>query len=163
MVCEDYRSSLKKYTSRPSPPFPANNVECHYRTFVGNDGNSYSSQPNNSGIFKWIRVVKANSRIKKSVKRSVKRSPKSKPIYIKATYCPEYPLPKALTNAKIKAMTKAQVYKTLVKANEGWEKMSGRNQDIEDLKNYTEAKLKKSLMQMNGKKLRDMWNDQYCE
>jgi hypothetical protein len=60
-------------------------------------------------------------------------------------------------------MTKAQVYKTLVKANEGWEKMSGRNQDIEDLKNYTEAKLKKSLMQMNGKKLRDMWNDQYCE
>jgi len=60
-------------------------------------------------------------------------------------------------------MTKAQVYKTLVKVEKAWEKMSGRNQDIERLKDYTEAKLKKNLIESNGKKFRDMWNDQYCE
>jgi len=83
MVCEDYRSNLKKYASRPSPPFPANEIECHFRTFVGNDGTYYSSQPDKHGIFKWVPVVKKGTRkstTRKSPSRKVshRRSPLKK-------------------------------------------------------------------------------------
>jgi len=40
-----------KYTSRPSPPYPAN--ECCNETKLGNDGNMYTSWPNKAGICTW--------------------------------------------------------------------------------------------------------------
>jgi PBZ domain len=47
------RQTLKKYTSRSSPPYPAQ--ECPYAKKKGNDGRTYISKPNDSnGIFRWV-------------------------------------------------------------------------------------------------------------
>jgi hypothetical protein len=43
----------KKYTSRPAPPYPAN--ECCYSVKTGNDGRRYISTPNKNGICTWKR------------------------------------------------------------------------------------------------------------
>lgn len=48
------RQTTSKYTSRPSPPYPAN--ECCGQTFQGNDGEMYESRMAKNGICKWIRV-----------------------------------------------------------------------------------------------------------
>ena len=46
--------TTKKYTSRSSPPYPAN--KCCGKTLKGNDGNKYVSEPGVSGICSWKRV-----------------------------------------------------------------------------------------------------------
>lgn len=43
-----------KYTSRPSPPYPAN--ECCNRKMTGNDGQMYVSKMDKNGICKWIKL-----------------------------------------------------------------------------------------------------------
>lgn len=43
-----------KYTSRPSPPYPAN--ECCDRKMMGNDGQMYISKMDKNGICKWIKL-----------------------------------------------------------------------------------------------------------
>ncbi len=48
--------SLSKYQKRPSPPRPANDASCKGKTFVGNDGNLWKSQPNVNGVFRWVKV-----------------------------------------------------------------------------------------------------------
>lgn len=50
---ECVKSNDKKYTSRPSPPYPAN--ECRGEVIVGNDGNMYISKASTSGIYKWVK------------------------------------------------------------------------------------------------------------
>jgi hypothetical protein len=47
------KSSDKKYESRPSPPYPAN--ECRGKVIVGNDGEMYISKPTASGVYRWVR------------------------------------------------------------------------------------------------------------
>jgi hypothetical protein len=44
----------KKYTSRPSPPFPAN--ECCGETFLGNNGKQWISKANVKGICSWKEI-----------------------------------------------------------------------------------------------------------
>lgn len=41
----------QKYTTRPSPPFPAN--KCPKRQMRGNDGLMYSSVPDKNGVHRW--------------------------------------------------------------------------------------------------------------
>jgi len=41
----------KKYLSRPSPNYPAN--ECKGRRMKGNDGRIYQSVPDKNGIYRW--------------------------------------------------------------------------------------------------------------
>jgi hypothetical protein len=48
------KSSLKKYITRPGPPYPAQ--KCEYRVLLGNDGNIYRSSPNKNGIFSWKKI-----------------------------------------------------------------------------------------------------------
>lgn len=48
------RQSTKKYTTRPSPPYPAN--RCKGRYMIGNDGSRYKSVPDSRGINRWKRV-----------------------------------------------------------------------------------------------------------
>jgi hypothetical protein len=48
------KSSIKKYRSRPGPPYPAQN--CQYSIRAGNDGNIYRSIPNKNGVFSWKKV-----------------------------------------------------------------------------------------------------------
>jgi hypothetical protein len=43
--------TTKKYLSRPSPPYPAN--DCCGMKKVGNDGAKYVSRPNANGICSW--------------------------------------------------------------------------------------------------------------
>ena len=50
--CE--KSYLKKYITRPGPPYPAQN--CKYSIRTGNDGNIYRSIPNKNGVFSWKKV-----------------------------------------------------------------------------------------------------------
>jgi len=42
----------EKYTSRPSPPYPAN--ECKGSRRKGNDGRWWKSKPNAKGIHRWV-------------------------------------------------------------------------------------------------------------
>jgi hypothetical protein len=44
----------RKYATRPSPPYPAN--ECKHHQKTGNDGNRYRSVGNKNGVFTWKRV-----------------------------------------------------------------------------------------------------------
>jgi len=46
-----HSSTLKKYTSRKSPPYPANE-NCN-NIMVGNDGKKYISTPNKNNICSW--------------------------------------------------------------------------------------------------------------
>ena len=46
--------TLKKYLTRDSPPYPANDY-CH-KKMKGNDGLMYVSSPDKNGVCKWIKV-----------------------------------------------------------------------------------------------------------
>jgi len=50
----DLQQFTKKYTDRPSPPYPANKM-CG-KTRLGNDDNLYISKPNKNGICSWKRI-----------------------------------------------------------------------------------------------------------
>ncbi len=49
MSCK--QSTSKKYTTRPSPPFPANS--CPNMTKMGNDGQMYKSIANRNNVYQW--------------------------------------------------------------------------------------------------------------
>uniref|UniRef100_A0A6C0KUG3 Uncharacterized protein n=1 Tax=viral metagenome TaxID=1070528 RepID=A0A6C0KUG3_9ZZZZ len=70
-------STNKKYLSRPSPPRPANDIGCVGKTFVGNDGNLWTSKQNTSGIFRWVKVG-GSQKVKKSGERKVRKSASKK-------------------------------------------------------------------------------------
>lgn len=46
--------ATKKYSKRPSPPFPANDF-CGKKK-KGNDGKMYISKPNKNGVCRWVKV-----------------------------------------------------------------------------------------------------------
>ena len=48
---ECVKQYTSKYSSRPSPPFPAN--KCPKRKMVGNDGRMYTSVPDKNGVHRW--------------------------------------------------------------------------------------------------------------
>ena len=51
--CVD-QSSLKKYMTRPSPAFPAN--ECCGMVMTGNDGRNYKSVAASNGVCRWVKI-----------------------------------------------------------------------------------------------------------
>ena len=59
----------KKYTERPSPPYPAN--VCKGNKKMGNDGKMWVSVKANNGVYRWMKSVK-------SPKAPKKKSPKKK-------------------------------------------------------------------------------------
>lgn len=64
------KKSTKKYTSRSSPPYPAN--ECCGMKKRGNNGEMYVSIRASTGVCRWVKSVRGNksvrgSRVKKSV------------------------------------------------------------------------------------------------
>ena len=54
------KQSTKKYTSRPSPPYPAQ--ECRGHQKQGNDGQLYESVANVKGVFSWKLVKSASAK-----------------------------------------------------------------------------------------------------
>ena len=64
----------KKYLTRDSPPYPANDY-CGKKK-KGNDGNMYLSTPDKNGVCKWIKVtMKVTIKTKKTMKTKKKISP----------------------------------------------------------------------------------------
>ena len=45
--------TTSKYTKRGSPPYPAN--QCCGQVMVGNDGNSWQSRPDKTGVCHWYK------------------------------------------------------------------------------------------------------------
>ena len=71
------KQSTKKYTSRKSPPYPANACCGELRT--GNDGLRYVSVANVNGVCRWVkreRHKKQNQENEKSMKKTPKTSPR---------------------------------------------------------------------------------------
>jgi hypothetical protein len=48
------QQTTRKYTTRPSPPYPGN--ECPGQTRVGNDGNMWVSRADSRGVYTWKRM-----------------------------------------------------------------------------------------------------------
>ena len=62
------KSLKKKYTSRPAPPYPAQNCKNILKT--GNNGKKYKSVSNKNGIYKWKLIQQTmTKRSKKSYKK----------------------------------------------------------------------------------------------
>ena len=55
------KQTQKKYTTRSSPPFPAN--ECKNQTKKGNNGKFFKSVVDKNGVFKWIALKITNKSI----------------------------------------------------------------------------------------------------
>jgi hypothetical protein len=53
------RQEQHKYTSRPSPPYPAN--KCCGEEMIGNDGNTYVSVVDQNGVCRWRRQTSGSS------------------------------------------------------------------------------------------------------
>lgn len=70
------RQSTKKYITRGSPPYPAN--QCCGETFEGNDGNLWVSKPTFRGVCRWVKASKSARKTskKKATRRSKSRSRK---------------------------------------------------------------------------------------
>jgi len=49
-------SHFRKYSSRKSPPYPANSPGCQGKTKKGNDKLMYISKPNKNGIYRWSKI-----------------------------------------------------------------------------------------------------------
>jgi hypothetical protein len=52
------KQTQKKYTTRSSPPFPAN--ECKNKTKKGNNGKFFKSAVDKNGVYKWIALKITN-------------------------------------------------------------------------------------------------------
>jgi hypothetical protein len=68
------RGSAKKYSSRPSPPYPAN--DCPGMTRYGNNKELWLSTPDKNGVHHWKKKPPAKRRRfskKATAKRSAKR------------------------------------------------------------------------------------------
>lgn len=68
------KSLKKKYTSRPAPPYPAQNCKNIVKT--GNNGKKYKSVSNKNGIYKWKLIQQTMT--KRTYTKSKKSSSKYK-------------------------------------------------------------------------------------
>jgi hypothetical protein len=57
------KSSLKKYQTRDSPPYPAN--DCPNMKKMGNDGRYYTSKKDVNNVYKWKPMVIKSKRTRK--------------------------------------------------------------------------------------------------
>ena len=60
------KETTKKYLSRPSPAYPAN--ECKFMKKKGNDGTMYKSVKNSQGVYRW---QKASTTTKTTTRRKI--------------------------------------------------------------------------------------------
>jgi hypothetical protein len=105
------RQYTKKYTERPSPPYPAN-LNCG-ATKTGNDGYEWTSVPDKNGVCRWVpgfrQVAGARSgaKLKAIARRSA--SPAKKPAARKSVSKPKKaPAKRAGSKAKKTAAKRAR-------------------------------------------------------
>lgn len=70
------KQTSRKYTERPSPPFPAN--ECCGALGVGNNGDLYQSKADSRGICRWQPVFSRGKTTPKSSTRKSTRTSNTK-------------------------------------------------------------------------------------
>jgi len=64
------RVTLKKYASRPGPPYHAG--DCMDMTKKGNDGADYVSKKGSNGVYKWVKVAGPSAAATRKAKKGVK-------------------------------------------------------------------------------------------
>ena len=75
------RQTSKKYTSRGSPPYPANQCGRGTRK-LGNDGVYYVTESDKNGTLRWVKAAKSPKKSVKSPKKSPKKSsPSARDLY----------------------------------------------------------------------------------
>jgi hypothetical protein len=135
--------TTSKYTSRPSPPYPAN--ACCGRVMSGNDGQLYKSVSDKNGVCHW-KLVKTE--VKKSLKkRSVtKRSSRRRKTVSDIKRANQgkvfrRPCKKSIEN------TREALIKELRCHARYWERVTTRNQDmsLERLRDEPLSFIKKQL------------------
>jgi hypothetical protein len=124
VICK--KSQLKKYTKRPSPPFPA--VPCKGKTKKGNDGNKWKSEKRGNN-YRWYKVTSFGK--------------KRKSTSIVLNY-------RGMWRKKLKPltkMTKDELIKDTRKFALAWERITSRNQDmpLSRLKSMSVLKLRQIL------------------
>jgi hypothetical protein len=68
-------SHLKKYATRGSPPYPAN--QCKKQKRKGNDGLYYTTVRASNGVYRWQKSSATKKSPKKTAKKvAAKKSPK---------------------------------------------------------------------------------------
>ena len=70
MTCK--KSNLKKYVTRPGPPFPAQ--KCRGLIKHGNDNILYKSVASKNGIYKWQKIHSIKKRSSRKRRLTRKRS-----------------------------------------------------------------------------------------
>ena len=70
-MTKSLKKSTKKYTSRPSPPYPANEPKIRGTVKRGNDGTMYKSKLM-GGVHKWMRVTQLTKQRKIRSRKSRK-------------------------------------------------------------------------------------------
>ncbi len=68
-MSECIKINTDKYSFRNSPPYPAN--KCKSIKKRGNDGNTYLSQPDKNGTYKWVNVNKNKTLKNKATKEDL--------------------------------------------------------------------------------------------
>lgn len=95
--------TTKKYKTRKSPPYHAN--DCKGLTKKGNDGNEYISSPDKRGIFKWVLKGKKVGRVtqKQSVKTYTIQDNGGQPFVVEVS-------PKSVTILRQKFNDESETY-----------------------------------------------------
>ena len=81
MSCK--RQTSRKYTSRPSPAFPANHAKCRGTTKRGKYGKMYVSRVDSRGVYSWKPMVTTGRSRSRSRSRNTHKT--RKPRYTRKT------------------------------------------------------------------------------
>lgn len=92
------RQSTKRYTSRPSPPYPAN--ACCGLVMTGNDGQKYISKRASTGVCRWVKVEQKNKSVRKSGKTYEIHDNGGRPFRVRVTGKHNVELMKAVDEEK---------------------------------------------------------------
>lgn len=135
MTCTDL-SHLKKYASRNSPPFPAN--QCKGQRKRGNDGTFYTSVSASNGVYRWQKSVAAKKSPKKTAKKAAKKSPKKKTAKKTAKKSPKKTAKKTAKKGNapivdVTGMSNDDVLKAYKRLCRWAERKSRINQDCESI------------------------------
>lgn len=143
------RQTSKKYTSRSSPPYPAN--KCCGQTKKGNDGSMYVSTRNRSGVCSWS--AKKRSR-RTPTKRSTKSSSSSRNLSRKSKSKTSSSRRRKVVGTRDKSrdkpmskMSRNMLIKEISKHASRWTRVTKKNQGMQKSFLVTEpvVKLKKHL------------------
>lgn len=153
MACS--RQTTKKYTSRDSPPYPAN--QCCSQTKKGNDGLMYVSKRNSSGVCTWSLKKRSKLNSRKSSRKSSRKTSSRKHSSRRTTSrksSSKYTRPRKIVGTRdqskdkpMSKMTRDELIKEIRQFASKWTRKTKRHQDMDMVRLKTEpvSELKKFL------------------